>query len=74
MGKIKRFIFKDVENEDESSKPAIVLRLAAIGMMAYCFLLAASVAWARNYEILMFTVPCFMLYGGRILVNIPGAG
>lgn len=63
MGRIKQFIFKDVKNEDESSKPAIVLRLAAIGMMAYCFLLAVSVAWGSNDEILMFSVPCFMLYG-----------
>lgn len=60
---MQSFLFRDVRNEDESSKPAIELRLAALGMLGYFLFMAAGIFWSRDCKMLEFTVPYFLLYG-----------
>lgn len=59
----KNLIFRDVKDENESNKPAIILRLASGGMMGYFLLMAAGVFPSGSLKILAFAVPCFLLYG-----------
>lgn len=63
LSPIKNFLFQDVKNENESSKPAIVLRLASAGMMVYFLLMAAGTMASGSFGMLKFIVPCFILYG-----------
>lgn len=63
LAPIKNYLFRDVKNENESSKPAIVLRLASAGMMVYFLLMAAGTLTSGSFGMLMFIVPCFILYG-----------
>lgn len=60
---VQSFLFRDVRNEDESSKPAIELRLAALGMLGYFLFMAAGIFWSRDCKMLAFTAPYFLLYG-----------
>lgn len=60
---IKGFLFQDVKNENESSKPAVVLRLDSAGMMVYFLLIAVGGTLNEGIGILTFAVPCFLLYG-----------
>ncbi|MDE7313877.1 MAG: GGDEF domain-containing protein [Eubacterium sp.] len=63
MAAIKAFLLRDVKNENESSKPAIEIRLTVLGIMGYFLLMVAGELWSRDYWMLLFTVPCLFLYG-----------
>lgn len=72
LASIKEFIFRDVENENESSKPAIVLRLASAGMMGYFLFMAVGILHSGSFEMLAFAVPCFLLYGAVFALTYYG--
>ena len=74
MTTIKAFIFRDVKNENESSKPAIEIRLAVLGIMGYFLCMAADELWNKNYQMLLITVPCLFLYGAVFFADLYGAG
>ncbi len=69
MTTIKAIIFRDVKNENESSKPAIEIRLAVLGMMGYFLFMAAGELWNRDDQMLVITVPCLLLYGAVFLLT-----
>lgn len=69
MTAIKAFLFRDVKNENESSKPAIEIRLAVLGIMGYFLLMVAGELWSRDYQMLVFTVPCLLLYGAVFILT-----
>lgn len=72
MAAWKDFIFRDVQNENESNKPAVVLRLAAMGMMVYFILMTAGALWSGDLKMLIFTVPFFLLYGAEFALTYNG--
>ncbi len=78
MSAVKDFIFRDVRDENESSKPAIELRLAVLGMMGYFLLMTAGVPWSAisedvsGYYQVINTVSIYMIitiYGCLISSN-----
>lgn len=62
MSAVKNLIFQDIRDENESSKPAIEIRLMVLGMLGYFLLMAAGGLWSRDSNMLLFTAPYLLLY------------
>ena len=56
---LKKFIFQDVQNENETKKVSVILRLNAITMCVYFLCLLCTFFVTGESELIFWCVPCF---------------
>lgn len=59
---LRNLLFKDVENENETKKGAILLRMYAIIMCVYLLAISLTFIGVGKIFILAPVIPCFVLY------------
>ncbi len=59
---LKRIIFQDVQNENETKKVSVILRLNAITMCIYFLCLLCSFFFTGRLELVLWCVPCFCAF------------
>lgn len=60
--KLKDFLFKDVQNENETKKGAVLLRLYSMIMCIYLLAVLLTFIWVGKIFILSIAIPCFAVF------------